>query len=150
GHYSYTQTGAGVTAYVIDTGMWFSHTEFTGRIARTAYWDFGDGTGAWDCAGHGTHVAGTIGGTTYGVAKQVTIVPIKVLGCDGSGPDAAVVGGINWAIADHVAGTPAVANMSFSSSPKPVVDAAVQALIADGVTVVVSAGNETSNACNYS
>ncbi len=79
-----------------------SHVEFTGRAPYGAYWNFGDGTGVWDCNGHGTHVAGTVGGTTYGVAKDVSIVPVKVLSCDGSGSDSSVIAGINWVIDDHL------------------------------------------------
>jgi subtilisin family serine protease len=150
GNYSSTSTGAGVTAYVIDTGIWHSHTEFTGRVAAGAYWDYGDGYGSWDCTGHGTHVAGTIGGSTYGVAKQVTIIPVRVLDCQGGGTTSATVAGINWVIADHLAGTPAVANLSIGGPASTTLDNAVQALIDDGVTVVAAAGNVASPSCNYS
>ena len=148
--YAYSDTGAGVTAYVIDSGLWFTHTEFTGRVPTSAYWDFGDGWEDWDCFGHGTHVAGTVGGTTYGVAKQVTIIPVKVLDCNGNGTEAAVLSGINWVIDHHVAGIPAVANISVGGNPSAVVDSAVASLIADGVTVVVAAGNDNLPTCNYS
>jgi subtilisin family serine protease len=148
--YSSTATGVGVKAYVIDTGLWLSHAEFAGRAPYGAYWNFGDGTGVWDCNGHGTHVAGTVGGTTYGVAKGVTIVPVKVLTCNGSGSDSSVIAGINWVIDDHVAGTPAVANMSLGGSPSGVLDSAVEAMIADGITVVVAAGNEARPTCGVS
>ena len=147
GTYSYTSTGAGVTAYVIDTGLRATHTQFTGRVRSGYSYDL---SAPSDCNGHGTHVAGIIGGTTYGVAKGVTVVPVKVLDCDGSGSTSTVVGGINWVIADHVAGTPAVANLSLGGTIDPTLDAAVNALIADGVTVVVAAGNEADNTCNYS
>ena len=143
-------TGAGVVAYVIDSGLRLTHAEFTGRVLRAAYWDFGDGTGAWDCHGHGTHVAGTLGGTTYGVAKQVGIIPVKVLDCDGNGTSSSVVAGVNWVINDHAAGVPAVANISIGGEPSPAVDAAVQALINDGVTVVVAAGNSAASSCGVS
>jgi subtilisin family serine protease len=146
GTYSYNSTGAGVTAYVIDTGLRATHTQFTGRVrAGYAYDDI-----ASDCNGHGTHVAGTLGGTTYGVAKGVTIVPVKVLDCDGSGSTSTVVGGINWVIADHVAGTPAVANLSLGGTTSIALDNAINALIADGVTVVVAAGNVSSPSCSVS
>ncbi|HWM19159.1 MAG TPA: S8 family serine peptidase [Ilumatobacteraceae bacterium] len=148
--YSSTATGVGVKAYVIDTGLWMSHVEFAGRAPYGAYWNFGDGTGVWDCNGHGTHVAGTVGGTTYGVAKGVTIIPVKVLTCNGSGSDSSVIAGINWVIDDHVAGTPAVANMSLGGSPSAVLDSAVQAMIADGITVVIAAGNEAQPTCGVS
>ena len=148
--YSSTATGVGVTAYVIDTGLWLSHVEFTGRVPYGAYFDFGDQTGVWDCHGHGTHVAGTVGGTTYGVAKGVSIVPVKVLSCNGSGSDSSVIQGINWVINDHVDGTPAVANMSLGGPPSPVLDSAVQAMIDDGITVVIAAGNEARPTCGVS
>ena len=133
-------TGAGVVAYVIDSGLRLSHTEFTGRVLRSAYY-LNDGLEAWDCSGHGTHVAGTLGGTTYGVAKQVGIIPVKVLDCAGNGTSSSVIAGINWVINDHAAGAPAVANISIGGDPSATVDGAVQALINDGVTVVVAAGN---------
>ncbi|MEQ1698601.1 MAG: S8 family serine peptidase [Ilumatobacteraceae bacterium] len=148
--YTYTSTGYGVTAYVIDTGLRRTHTEFTGRVAAGGYWEFYDGYSQSDCAGHGTHVAGTLGGTTYGVAKQVTLVPVRVLDCNGNGSTSSVLAGINWAIDNHVAGTPAVANISIGGSASTTVDNAVQALINDGVTVVVAAGNDAAATCNYS
>jgi subtilisin family serine protease len=150
--YTYSRTGAGVTAYVIDSGVWLSHTEFTDRTAPGAFWDFGDGYEEWDCSGHGTHVAGTVGGTTYGVAKQVTIVSVRVLDCDGSGPISAIAAGIDWVTANHAAGVPAVANLSLgmvASSSSLVVETAVGGLIADGVTVVASAGNDGAPSCSY-
>jgi subtilisin family serine protease len=150
--YTYTSTGAGVTAYVIDSGLWLSHTEFTGRVAPGAY-AVDDGWFVWDCDGHGTHVAGTIGGTTYGVAKQVTIVPVRVLDCYGSGDTAGIVAGINWVADNHTIGVPAVANLSLgmlASSYSSAVDAAIEGLIADGVTVVVAAGNSSDWTCAYS
>ncbi len=99
--YSYVGTGAGVKLYVIDSGLRTSHAELTGRVGNGWFWDFGDDTGISDCNGHGTHVAGTAGGTTYGVAKGVTIIPVKVLACDGTGSDASVIGGIEFVIEDH-------------------------------------------------
>ena len=148
--YTYTATGAGVTAYVIDTGLRMTHTEFTGRVPRSAYHDFGDGTLATDCHGHGTHVAGTLGGTTYGVAKEVTIIPVKIGDCTGQSTNSIMIAGINWVIADHVAGIPAVANISFGGAASSFVDAAINALIADGVTVVVAAGNDAAPTCGVS
>jgi subtilisin family serine protease len=145
--YSYRNTGRGVTAYVMDTGIRRTHAEFRGRIARGAYFDFGDGTGITDCNGHGTHVAGTLGGTTWGVAKAVTIVPVKAFNCAGASSDPIVIGGINWVIRDHPFGRPAVINMSFGGRASPSVDRAVQKLIQDGVTVVVSAGNDAAPTC---
>jgi subtilisin family serine protease len=148
--YNYAQTGVGVTAYVIDSGLWLSHNEFAGRVLPGAYVDFGDGWGPWDCEGHGTHVSGTIGGTTYGVAKHVSIVPVKVLDCTGSGDESTVIAGIDWVIDRHADGEPAVANLSLGGPASPAVDAAVQALVDDGVTVVVAAGNSAALTCNAS
>jgi len=149
GTYTYTQTGAGVTAYVIDTGIRLTHTEFGGRA--TSGWDFVDNdSNASDCDGHGTHVAGTIGGSTYGVAKGVSLKAVRVLDCNGSGAWSWVISGIDWVTQNHAAGAPAVANMSLGGGPIQSVDDAVTASIADGVTYSVSAGNSNANACNYS
>ena len=148
--YTAVGTGSGVTAYVLDSGLWFSHSEFTGRTGPGAYQDFGDGTGAWDCNGHGTHVAGTIGGSNYGVAKAVTISTVKVLDCDGTTSAAILVAGINWVVSNHLPGAPAVANMSVGGAASATIDAAVQGLIADGVTVVAAAGNEEAPTCGVS
>ncbi|MGR6963589.1 S8 family peptidase [Geodermatophilus sp. URMC 61] len=140
--YGYTATGAGVTAYVIDTGIAAGHTEFTGRVG--AGYDAVDGGAPDDCNGHGTHVAGTIGGTTYGVAKGVRLVGVRVLGCDGSGTTAGVVAGIDWVTAQHEAGAPAVANMSLGGGASTAIDTAVRNSIADGVSYAVAAGNGNS------
>jgi hypothetical protein len=139
--------GSGVKAYIVDTGVRTSHSEFTGRTV-TGYSAIG-GTPE-DCHGHGTHVAGTVAGTTYGVAKLATIVPVRVLDCSGSGSTSGVVDGINWAIGDHVAGTPAVMNLSLGGGASKTMDDAVAAAVADGITVVVAAGNSTADACYYS
>jgi aqualysin 1 len=149
GTYTYTQTGAGVTAYVIDTGIRTTHSEFGGRASLGAEF-VDDSTTADDCDGHGTHVAGTIGGTTYGVAKDVNLVAVRVLDCTGSGAWSWVLSGINWVTQQHAAGTPAVANMSLGGGAIQSVDDAVTASIADGVTYSVSAGNSNASACNYS
>src|SRR5207302_4572127 len=106
-----------------------------------------DGGDADDCNGHGTHVAGTIGGTTYGVAKQVRLVAVRVLDCQGSGTTAAVIAGIDWVTRDHRPGAPAVANMSLGGGVSPALDRAVQHAVADGVTFVVAAGNDGADAC---
>jgi subtilisin family serine protease len=153
GSYSYTATGAGVTAYVIDTGIRLDHADFGGR-AVTGY-DAVDGDSADDCNGHGTHVAGTVGGTTLGVAKGVSLVAVRVLDCAGSGTNAGVIAGIDWVTAHHQPGAPAVANMSLGGGASTAVDSAVQRSIADGVTYAVAAGNGNSagvpqNACNSS
>jgi subtilisin family serine protease len=145
--YSYGYTGAGVRAYVIDSGIRPSHTDFAGRIGPG--WSF-DGGGVQDCNGHGTHVSGTVGGTQWGVAKRVTISPVKVFGCNGSTTTSVVIAGINWAIGNHPAGAPAVANMSLGGPASSALDDAVRAMINDGITVVVAAGNEAQPTCNVS
>ena len=151
--YTYTATGSGVTAYVIDTGIRFSHQEFGGRA--TSGFDAIDGGSADDCHGHGTHVAGTIGGSTYGVAKQVNLVAVRVLNCQGSGSTSQVVAGIDWVTQDHDPGEPAVANMSLGGSASTAMDQAVSRSITDGVTYAIAAGNGNifgfaANACNSS
>jgi len=146
--FSYTNTGAGVTAYVIDTGIRTTHGEFGGRAVSG--FDAVDGGAADDCHGHGTHVAGTIGGSTYGVAKGVTLVPVRVLDCNGSGSWSGVIAGIDWVTGDHQPGAPAVANMSLGGGASTAVDTAVKNAIADGVTFAVAAGNSNADACRFS
>jgi subtilisin family serine protease len=143
--YSYTSTGAGVRAYILDTGIRFSHSEFGGRAAK-GYDAFG-GTGN-DCNGHGTHVAGTVGGKIYGVAKAVKLVAVRVINCDGSGATSGVIAGIDWVTAHRV--KPAVANMSFGGAASSSVDDAVKNMIAAGVATAVAAMNDNQNACKTS
>jgi subtilisin family serine protease len=147
--YTYTPTGSGVTAYIIDTGVLGTHSQFSGRMAA-GYTAINDGRGTTDCNGHGTHVAGTVGGTTYGVAKQVTIKPVRVLDCTGNGTTSGVIAGVDWVTSNHAAGSPAVANMSLGGGVSSALDTAVNNSIADGVTYAVAAGNENTNACNGS
>lgn len=147
--YVYNNTGNGVTAYVIDTGVYSGHSEFTGRVSN-GFTAINDGKGTEDCHGHGTHVAGTVAGTVYGVAKGATIVPVRVLSCSGSGSYSGVIAGIDWTITHHQAGVPAVANMSLGGGASSAVNAAVARAVADGITYVVAAGNENSNACTRS
>ncbi|WP_420130007.1 S8 family peptidase [Longimicrobium sp.] len=147
GNYNYTPTGAGVHAYIIDTGILTSHTQFTGRIGN-GYDAVTSGGGGIDCNGHGTHVAGTVGGTTYGVAKAVTLHPVRVLNCSGSGTNAGVIAGMDWVANNHV--KPAVANMSLGGGASTATDDAVNRMHNAGVTVVVAAGNENQNACHVS
>jgi aqualysin 1 len=147
GTYVYTPTGAGVHAYIIDTGILLSHQQFTGRIGN-GYDAVTPGGNANDCNGHGTHVAGTVGGTTHGVAKQVTLHPVRVLSCTGSGTNAGVIAGMDWVTANRV--RPAVANMSLGGGASTATDDAVNRMHNAGVTVVVAAGNSNANACNYS
>ena len=139
GSFSYAATGAGVTAYVIDTGIALAHTDFGGRASTGT--DTIDGGAATDCNGHGTHVAGTVGGATYGVAKQVSLVGVRVLDCSGGGTTSGVIAGVDWVTADHQAGEAAVANMSLGGGVSSALDRAVQNSIADGVTYAVAAGN---------
>jgi subtilisin family serine protease len=148
GTYSYTATGSGVRAYIIDTGIRFSHQQFAGR-ASSGY-DAVDGGPADDCNGHGTHVAGTVGGSTYGVAKQVALVGVRVLDCSGVGTISGVIAGINWVTNDHAAGQPAVANMSLGGGASTALDQAVANSIADGVTYAIAAANNNDNTCSYS
>lgn len=141
--------GAGVTAYVIDTGIRPDHVEFTGRVAA-GYTAVSDGNGTVDCNGHGTHVAGTIAGATYGVAKATRLVPVRVLDCSGSGTSSGVIAGLDWVAAQHAAGAPAVANMSLGGGASSSLDIAVANLVNDGVTVAVAAGNSSADACTAS
>lgn len=145
--YRFNYTGAGVTAFIIDTGIRADNSEFTGRVGA-GFNAVVDGNGTNDCNGHGTHVSGTVGGITWGVAKAVKLVPVRVLDCAGSGSLSGVIAGIDWA-----AGTtdrPAVANLSLGSSYSSTVNAAVAGAVGKGITMVVAAGNNNANACNYS
>ena len=149
GTYTDNVSGSGVDAYIIDTGILSSHTEFSGRMA-TGYTSVTDGRGTEDCNGHGTHVAGTVGGATYGVAKSVTLIPVRVLNCAGSGSWSGVIAGMDWVVSHHAVGKAAVANMSLGGGASNTVDAAVQRMITDGVVVAVAAGNDNRDACNFS
>jgi subtilisin family serine protease len=151
GYYNYNLAGSGVNAYIIDTGILFTHSEFGGR-AESGY-DAVDGGSADDCNGHGTHVAGTVGGATYGVAKGVSLVAVRVLDCSGSGTTAGVIAGVDWVTANFE--TPAVANMSLGGGASSSLDTAVKNSIAAGVSYAVAAGNGNwigiaQDACNYS
>lgn len=145
--YQYNTTGAGVNAYIIDTGIRADHVEFTGRVL-TGTSTVGDLNGTNDCNGHGTHVSGTVGGTTYGVAKDVTLTPVRVLDCRGSGSWSGVIAGVDWVANNRI--LPAVANMSLGGGKSSSVNAAVAGAVAKGVVMVVAAGNSTADACNYS
>src|SRR5215211_4632435 len=136
--YNYNQTGAGVNAYIVDTGIRASHQEFTGRIGN-GFTAVNDGQGTNDCNGHGTHVAGTVGGTTYGVAKQVTLHAVRVLSCSGSGSNSGVIAGVDWVTQNHV--KPAVANMSLGGGASSALDQAVANSITAGVSYAIAAGN---------
>ena len=144
--YSFATNGAGVSVYVIDTGIYTSHTQFTGRT-RIGFDAFG-GNGI-DCNGHGTHVAGTVGGSTYGVAPAASLVSVRVLDCSGAGSLSGVIAGIDWAINDHVSG-PAVINLSLGTAKSPSLESAVDRAFNDGITVVSAAGNSNVDACSTS
>ncbi len=147
--FNYSVTGSGVTAYIIDTGIRTSHAEFGGRSVDG--YDAVDGAlPAADCDGHGTHVAGTVGGTGYGVAKNVTLVAVRVLDCDGSGYWSWIIAGIDYVTATHQPGQPAVANMSLGGGITTAVDTAVRNSIADGVSYAIAAGNSSRDACKFS
>jgi subtilisin family serine protease len=133
----------------VDTGIYATHSEFTGRLSA-GFTAIADGNGTVDCNGHGTHVAGTTAGTTYGIAKSATLIPVRVLDCNGSGLNSGVIAGLDWIVANHVAGKPAVANMSLGGGASTALDTAVQNVINDGVVMAVAAGNSSTNACNSS
>lgn len=147
GSYVYNADGAGTHSYIIDTGILLAHTEFGGRASLGADYVGGRGAGS-DCNGHGTHVAGTVGGSTYGVAKNTHLYAVRVLDCRGSGSTSGVIAGVDWVAANHV--SPAVANMSLGGGASSSLDAAVAGAVSAGVTMVVAAGNSNANACNYS
>ena len=145
--YHYNSAGSGVNAFIIDTGIRPDHVEFSGRLSP-GYTAIADGRGTTDCNGHGTHVAGTVGGSIWGVAKLVALTPVRVLDCRGSGSWSGVIAGIDW-VANTTA-RPAVANMSLGGGKSTSVNAAVAGAVAKGVTMVVAAGNSSADACNYS
>lgn len=154
GTYTYNTTGTGVTAYIIDTGILTTHDEFGGRAVH-GYDSVDDDFDATDCNGHGTHVAGTVGGALYGVAKAIDLVAVRVLDCGGSGTWSGVIAGMDWVTANHAAGAPAVANMSLGGGANSSVDDAVQRMIDDGISTSVAAGNgnqggKEQDACGYS
>jgi subtilisin family serine protease len=146
GSFSYTGNTSNVTAYVIDTGIRFDHSEFGGR-ASTGY-DFVDGGSADDCNGHGTHVSGTIGGKTYGVAKQVKLKAVRVFGCSGGAYYSTIIAAVDWVTAH--AHKPAVVNMSLGGGAYQPLDDAVTRSIGTGITYAVASGNSNDNACYYS
>ncbi|MGW5668311.1 S8 family serine peptidase [Micromonospora sp. NPDC003776] len=145
GTYTYPNTATNVRAYIIDTGIRITHSDFGGR----ATWGTNTvDTNNTDCNGHGTHVAGTVGGNTYGVAKGVRLIAVKVLNCSGSGSTSGVISGVNWVTSNAV--KPAVANMSLGGGASSTLDSAVANSISSGVTYGIAAGNSSANACNYS
>jgi subtilisin family serine protease len=149
GSYTYSATGSGVDAYIVDTGIRADHQDFSGRVSG-GFTAINDGNGTGDCNGHGTHVAGTVAGSSYGVAKDSRLIPVRVLNCFGSGTWSGVIAGLDYVAGQHAGGTPAVANMSLGGGASSSVDLAVRNLVADGVTVVVAAGNSATDACSTS
>ena len=147
GIYHHNTNSSKVSAYIIDTGIRQSHNDFAGR-AQSGYTAINDGRGSHDCNGHGTHVAGIVGGGTYGVAKEVNLYAVRVLDCDGAGTLSNVIAGIDWVTDNHIA--PAVANMSLGGETSQAMDDAIRASVAAGVTYIVAAGNENADACNSS
>lgn len=149
GTFTNSQQGSGVKIYIVDTGVLASHSEFGGRVT-SGYTAIADGQGTTDCNGHGTHVAATAAGSTYGVAKQAQIVAVRVLDCSGSGYLSGVIGGIDWIAQNHAVGTPAVVNMSLGGGASSSLDAAVESLVSKGIVTVVAAGNSAADACSFS
>ncbi len=147
--YTNTASGSGVIAYVVDTGVNATHVDFGSRVVN-GYSSVGDGNGTLDCNGHGTHVAGTLAGTTYGVAKAATIVPVRVLDCNGSGLLSGVIAGLDWIGQNYTPGSKVVVNMSLGGGASATLDSAVASLVAKGIAVVVAAGNSAADACNFS
>ncbi len=145
--YTYGNAGASVHAYIIDTGIRTTNADFGGR-ATVGVDEIGDGQNGQDCAGHGTHVAGTVGGSAYGVAKNVSLVAVRVLNCGGSGTYTQVIAGVDWVTAHAI--KPAVANMSIGGSKSTALNNAVASSVNSGVTYAVAAGNNSANACSYS
>jgi len=148
--YSAPTEAINVRAFIIDTGINKTHVDFGSRVVSgfDAFSSGGDGSN--DCNGHGTHVAGTVGGSIYGVAKGVTLVPVRVLDCGGSGTNSGVIAGLDWVASQHQPGQLDVANMSLGGGASSALDTAVNNAITRGVSVVVAAGNSNANACNYS
>lgn len=145
--YNYTTTGAGVHIYVLDTGIRYTHTDFGGR-ANAVYDNIGDGQNGNDCHGHGTHVAGIAGSSTYGVAKNALLHSVRVLPCSGYGQLSNLLAGINWITANRI--LPAVANISMTAAgSSPAVETGIANSIAAGVTYTIAAGNQASDACGY-
>ncbi|MFF3320953.1 S8 family peptidase [Streptomyces sp. NPDC002889] len=147
GAFTPNSTGRGATAYILDTGIDYAHAEFGGR-ATFGFDAVGDGRLGQDCNGHGTHVAGTVGGRTYGVAREVTLVSVRVLDCQGTGTWSQIVAGLDWVAAN--ATQPAVLNMSLGGRRSEAVNSAATAIAAEGILPVVAAGNSSEDACDIS
>jgi serine protease len=149
GEYNYEYDGTGVDSYIIDTGTYAAHNEFSGRAVQAVNF-VNDGRNE-DCNGHGTHVAGTIGGTLYGVAKKVSLIGVKVLGCGGGGTWEGVIAGVQWVVTQfQEKRRPSTANMSLGGGLHQAMNNAVEAAVRAGVVMVVAGGNSNADACNYS
>jgi hypothetical protein len=147
GSYVSSETGANVNVYVVDTGILGEHREFGGRVS-TGFNAIADGGSTSDCNGHGTHVAGIIGGSTFGVATAATLTPVRVLDCTGEGSLSALLAGLDWILQDHASSPgPAVVNMSLGGGASSALDAQVNKLLVAGITTVVAAGNSNADAC---
>ncbi|MFB6563529.1 S8 family serine peptidase [Streptomyces sp. NPDC056400] len=146
-NFSANRSGQGVTAYIVDSGIDFRHPDFDGR-ARPGFDAIGDGRNGGDCNGHGTHVAGTVGGTTFGVARKVSLVSVRVLGCDNRGSWAGIIAGFDW-VANNIR-QPAVLNASLGGGRLEAVNVAATAVSDRGVLPVIAAGNDNTDACRVS
>ena len=151
GNYEYLSAGAGATIYIGDSGV-FPHQDLAGRISPSGYTAFDDGRGTIDCNGHGTHVATTAAGSQYGIAKNATIVPIRLLNCNGSGAYSGVISALDWILspANPNPKTQAVLNLSIGGGKSDALNDAIERLVNAGITVVVAAGNERTDACTKS
>ena len=136
-----------VPVYVVDTGVLASHQDFAGRV-KAGYTAVSDGNGTTDCNGHGTHVAGTIAGTKYGIAKSASIIPVRVLDCNGSGTTSTVIAGLDWVASQNPRN--AVVNLSLGGGTSTALDDAINRVVNKDIVVVVAAGNNNADACNYS
>jgi len=148
GVYNYISTGSGVRIYIVDTGVDAAHPDFGGRVT-SGFDAFGEGLANTDCQGHGTHVAGIAAGSYFGVAKSATVVPVRVLDCNGVGTTSTLTSGIEWILANHGGGT-GIVNMSLGGGQDDRVNAITSRLVDAGLIVVVAAGNAGQDACNYS
>ena len=149
GRFTSVDQGAGVKIYIMDTGVNSTHTDFSGRLA-SGYTFYTDGNGTNDCNGHGTHVAGSAAGTIHGSAKQATVIPVRVIDCDGTGSGRSVLNGLSWIAQNTFVGEPAVVNMSLGGAVNTTLDNEITNLSQQGLLFVVAAGNENQNACNSS
>jgi len=149
GQYRYDKDGQGVNSYIIDTGIYIEHEDFQGRATWGGTFT-GDGNDK-DCNGHGTHVAGTVAGGKYGIAKRANLIAVKVLNCFGSGSWSGVISGIEWVAQQHKQkGVPSTANMSLGGGKNQAIDDAVNAAVRAGVSMAVAAGNDRGDACRTS